>query len=425
MRKWIVAFTLTFIGVALSQTPAAMSLDDLVGLSLRNHPKLQQAEHAVEAARGKAVQARLYPNPTFMFTGDEIGDRTGPSGLLSPAITQEIVVPRKRSLEIAAACREIDRSTWLTAAQRMQSITLVRQAYFDLLATQARAELQDTLVKFAEQSVNKIDKLFAAGKVNKIDRLQLEVDLERYRAEADGAHLEKPAAFRRLAAVVGVPNLPMTAINGTIESPLPQYELEATKLIVVEAHPEILAAQIAVGKARLALERARVEPKPNFTVGTNYVWQGQNRSHDFGVSVAFPLAVWNRNQGNIMAARAMLGDAERDVCRVETELVDRLATAFRDYINARTKVERYRDAVIPRAKELYQLAAQAEIAGQLGSLEVLTAQRALAQTRVEYVKSLGEAWKAAAVIAGLTLEESWPNAPVQPPPLATNRDQRK
>ncbi len=425
MRGRLTLLGLVLAGVALGQSPAAMSLDDLVGLSLRNHPKLQQAEYAVEAARGKAVQARLYPNPTFVFTGDEIADKTGPSGILAPGLTQEIVVPRKRTLDIAAACRDIDRATWLVAAQRTASITAVRQAYFDLLAIQARADVQDALAAYAVESVSKAARLHAAGRISRVDVLQLEVDHERYRADAEAAHSETPAAFRRLAAAVGVTDLPQTAILGTLETALPQYDLETTRRFVVDVHPEMFAAQAAAERARLTLDRARVEPKPNVTVGSSYMWQGQNRSHDFGVSLEFPLPIRNRNEGNIMAARAMLGDAEREVCRVETDLVDRLATAFRDYSSASRKVSRYRDAVIPKAKELFQLAAQAEMAGQLDSLKVLEAQRSVAQARLEYVKSLGDAWKAAAAIAGLLLEESWPHSPVQPPPLATNGQKRQ
>ncbi len=425
MRGRLTLLGLVLAGMALGQSPAAMSLDDLVSLSLQRHPKLQQAEFAVEAARGKAAQARLYPNPLMTITGDEITDRTGPSGIWSPMVTQEIVVPRKRTLDIAAACRDIDRTTWLVAAQRTASITAVRQAYFDLLATQARAEVQDALLHFSEQSVVKVSKLHAEGKLSRVDMLQLEVDQERFRADADAAHAEVPSAFRRLAAAVGVTDLPQTTIVGSLEAPLPQYDLDITRRLVLEVHPEKFAAQVAADKARLALERARVEPKPNVTVGSGYIWQGQNRSHDFGVSVAFPLPTWNRNQGNIMAARATLGDAEREVCRVETDLVDRLATAYRDYSSASRKVGRYRDAVIPRARELFQLAAQAEMAGQLDSLKVLEAQRSVEQARLEYVKSLGDAWKAAAAIAGLLLEESWPHSTVQPPPLATNGQKRQ
>ena len=45
-------------------------------------------------------------------------------------------------------------------------------------------------------------------------------------------------------------------------------------------------------------------------------------------------------------------------------------------------------------------------------LRVIQAQRAVAEARLEYTRSLAEAWKAAAELSGLLLEESWPDPPL-------------
>src|SRR5262249_11209073 len=63
--------------------PAAreLRLEELTALALERNPRLARAGFAVEAARGRAVQAGLYPNPTLQVTGDELGDRTGTGGI--------------------------------------------------------------------------------------------------------------------------------------------------------------------------------------------------------------------------------------------------------------------------------------------------------------------------------------------------------
>ena len=43
----------------------AYTLDDLTRLGLARHPRLADAALAVEAARGQALQAGLYPNPVL------------------------------------------------------------------------------------------------------------------------------------------------------------------------------------------------------------------------------------------------------------------------------------------------------------------------------------------------------------------------
>src|SRR5262249_5161736 len=54
-------------------TPKSLSLDDLEQLALQRNPTLAQAALQVEASRGKAVQAGLYPNPTIGYEADLIG----------------------------------------------------------------------------------------------------------------------------------------------------------------------------------------------------------------------------------------------------------------------------------------------------------------------------------------------------------------
>ena len=184
-----------------------------------------------------------------------------------------------------------------------------------------------------------------------------------------------------------------------------------TAQIDIDAH----ADQIGIERAQLAVRRAQVEPYPNLTVNTGYTRQGQNRSNDWNLGVTMPVPVWNRNQGNIRAAQAQLGEAIQEVGRVENELTTKVAAAFGGYAAARKRAERYRDAILPRAKEAYTLSVRAYQGGQFEYLRVLQAQRAVAEARLEYLRSLGEAWRAASDIAGLMLEDQWPLVPQQPP----------
>lgn len=431
MRRWLVAlFGLGLAATGLTArapeiaTPP-LSLQDLTRICLERHPKLQQAELAVEIARGQAVQAGLYPNPVLTFTGDEFGDRTGPGGILTPMISQEFVTKRKLQLSRSAAQRGVDQAAWKVASQKFALLTSVRQAFFDLLTIQARLDVQTALVTLGEQSVSTSEKLEAARQASRIDVLQLTVDLERFRAEADALRGELPAAYRKLMAVAGAVDLPPAPIIGTLDAPLPGYDLNRIAELVAVVNPEIQVAQIGVDRSRLLLARAQAEPFPNVTFGAGYTRQNQNRSDDWSASVAMPIPTWNRNQGNIRSAQAQLNDAIQEIARVELELNERVASACREYIAARRRAERYRDTVLPRARELVQLTIKAQEAGQFETLKVLVAQRDLQQARLEYVKSLGDAWKAAAAIAGLTLEEPWPPTLAEPVPQPKPGGERK
>lgn len=97
---------------------------------------------------------------------------------------------------------------------------------------------------------------------------------------------------------------------------------------------------------------------------------------------------------------------------MENDHLSRLATAFGEYAAARQRINRYRDSILPDARELFRLAQEAFKGGQFEYLRVLQAQRAVAEADLEYVRALAEGWRAASEIAGLLLlEEYWPELP--------------
>ena len=73
---------------ASAAPPSGISLEELQSIAVANNPTLAQAAARVDAARGRWIQAGLYPNPSIGYMADEIG-MAGRAGAPSK--------PRKRS----------------------------------------------------------------------------------------------------------------------------------------------------------------------------------------------------------------------------------------------------------------------------------------------------------------------------------------
>lgn len=390
--------------------PAAADVDALVQAALGANPRLARANALVEAARGRVVQAGLRPNPVFGFTADELGDRTGPMGILSPQVSQEFVLGGKLTLGQAVAAKEVDRAALDALGERYAVAAAVRVAAYDLATLRQRAEVLTEVVGLAEKSVEQAQK---AEKVpnavlTRADVVPLELDLERFRAELDSVRQEIPAAERRLAAAVGDARAAVGPLAVDLAAPLPVYELDQARDAVMEYHPEVRSAAVAADRAQAAVRRAEAEQIPNVTGSVGYVRQNQNLSNDWSVGVSVPLVLWNRNQGNIRAARAEVAAAVLDVTRTQNALADRLATAHRTYAAAKARAERYKSAVIPKAEENLSFIRLQQERGVVEPLKVFIAQRGVVEARLEYNRAVGEAWRAAAEISGLLLEETWP-----------------
>jgi cobalt-zinc-cadmium efflux system outer membrane protein len=389
--------------------PAAVGLDDLVRLALDKNPALRHAGLDIDAARGRAVQAGLYPNLTVGVVGEEIGKQGGIYTL--PLITQEIVTGGKLRLSRAAAERQVDQAFLAQVQQRFTLFTAVRQGYFESLSIQRRIEVLEQLIRLADQAYEGAQKLLDAKQIAELDALPFQVERDRLRGELDAARRELAAARRRLAATVGVADLPPAPLLGSLEAPLPAYDFEQARAFVLEEHPEIRSARVGVTRAQLTLRREEAEPIPNVTVGAGYQRNFNDRENQARYEVNVPLPLFNRNQGNIQAARAELARAVQEVDRVQNDVVRRLAAAFGEYDAARERAERYRTSILPNARKAYRLALEAFRGGQFEYLRVIQAQRAAAEADLEYVRLLGEAWRAAGEISGLLLEECWPTPP--------------
>lgn len=391
-----------------------LSLDDFVQAAIAAHPRIVKATFAVDAAQGKFTQAGLYPNPVFAFTADELGDRTGPMGILTPQVSQEIVRGGKLKLSQAVAAKEIDQATLSVMTERYAVIGAVRSAFYEVYALQERRIILAEIVRINEESVAKLEPAVKAGVATPLDLVQLEIERETRKAELKALEGELPNAYRRLVALAGEPDLPLVTLAASFEMALPAYDADSTRAIVLQTHPEVRTARVGVEKAQAALRRAQVEPKPNLTLNSGYTRQNQNRSNDWQLGVSLPLPTWNKNQGNIHAAMAEIQMNHQDVRRVELEMAERVANTFRTYEGAKRRVEWYRTNILGRTNEALKLMTAARDAGQFNALQVLQAQKAVAEARLETNKSLAEAWKSAGELSALLLEEQWPPPAVGP-----------
>ena len=139
---------------------------------------------------------------------------------------------------------------------------------------------------------------------------------------------------------------------------------------------------------------------------------------EFFLEVGVPLPIFDRNVGNITTAEAQIRVAEGELRRTELSLRQRLAGALRTYRDALGTAEKYRGGMLAQAQQSYELyrARFGEMAAAYP--QVLIARRNLGQLRVDYVRSLVDAWQHAVLLEGLLLSgglEAPDAVPGEPP----------
>lgn len=382
-----------------SDAPAELTLADLEGIAFVYHPALAAATARIEMARGRQVQAGLWPNPVIGYHATEVG-KLGTAGQQGAFVRQQFITAGKQRLDVAIAAQETAEAHFRLQLQELRVLSDVRIRFYEALAAQRRVELTQKLAQIGEELVEATRKLLDARRGTENDRLQAEIQAEQAFILRDNARNEQTEAWRRLAAVVGAPALQVTPLEGSLDADLPAYQWDRCYALVLERNPALQAARTRVQRADLTLQRARRDPIPNVDLTVSHRYHNVTRDDVTNIQVGIPIPLFDKNQGNIRRAEAAWAAARNEVLRQELELQDRLAVAFRRYKNARQQVERYGKRILPRAQESLRLVRQGYRQGQVQYLTLLTAQQTYLQVSLAHLAALRAVRVAASRLEG-------------------------
>ncbi|MFM7070264.1 MAG: TolC family protein [Planctomycetota bacterium] len=378
----------------------ALMLAEAEQLALSQHPAIIEAQARIQAAQGQWLQAGLYPNPTVGYSGQQLGSR-GLAEQDGVVMQGELVLGGKLRLNRAVAEQQIVQAEMEFAGRQLRVLTNVRKSFYEVLVAQRRADLNDQLVTVGAKGLQAAETLFQAKEVGRADVLQARIEAQQSRILQFNARNRSAAAWRELAAAMGREDLGSRPVEGDVSDDGRDYEWEPMRQRLLGSSPELAVALANAQRAQAMLARARVEPIPNLTIQGIIQRDAAISSTDGAIQATMPIPVFNRNQGNIRAAEGEWIAAEQAVRRLELDLQSRLAPVYERYRNAKQQVERYREEILPNAKETLDLVQASYEAGESNYLALLTAQRTYFQTNLAYLDGLRELWSAIWEMEGL------------------------
>lgn len=394
----------------------ALSLEDVQGMALQQNPTLVQAAMHIRISRGEAIQAGLYPNPTVGYVADQIG-AAGKAGELQGAfIEQEIVTAGKLQLSRAKYLQGITQAEAHFEAQQYRVLSSVRKAFYRTLATKRQVSVRQDLLALAEDALKTTRGLLNVGQANRPDLLMAEVQVYRIRAELRAAERKNEGHWQELVAYVGMPQMPVTELDGKLEiNEAEILDRDAVLSNLLSRSPQLRAAWAEIERDRIAVQRERAEPIPNLNVRAETGYNFETDNAVAGLTLGIKLPLYNRNQGSILQARAELARAEAEIVRIDLSLRRRFGEAFGDYAAALAQAQSLQNEALPKSREAYEAYSDAFKNRRAAWPQVLVAQREFIQLSDEYLEILTELREAEADINGLFLGDGL-DQPIPPTP---------
>ncbi len=383
------------------------SLPSVEQTALANHPGLQELQEKIAALEGKWLQVGLRPNTHLGFSGQQLYSG-GQAEQIGMYVGQQIVRQSKLDWNRQIVCLELDVARQQLEIQRQRVLTDVRQNYYQVLVAQERVAILERLAEIATQAVTAAESLQRAGEGTQIDILRATVEQQATQVELANAQTTREARWSQLIAVVGIPHSPPVVLAADLTAATIEIEAATYWSQLQQQSPELLAVLAERERAQATWQRARVEAQPDVDVESVVQYDQSTGGANANLQVSMPIPWRDWNQGNIQQTRSEWMAAEQAVQRVELGLQQRLAVVFQDFENARQQIQAYRspEGMIANSQKSLQLIDAAYRAGEIGFLDLITAQKTNAQTNLLYLTSLERYWNAYWELEGMLLKGS-------------------
>src|SRR5471032_3020600 len=371
-------------GAAQAQT---LSLDAALQAAFANNPDLAAAQWEIDIAQGGRQQAGLIPNPVASWDAEDTRRNTRTTTI---KLSQTLELGGKRGARIDVAARAQDAAA-LTLEQRRNGLRAdVIDGYYGALRAQERLDLAQRSLALAERGLVVANGRVTAGKSSPVEATRAQVQLSEIRLEFNRAQMGLTDAYRRLAASTGAASTDFQAV-ATQAQAVPALPPTAQLLGRLEQTVELRLAelQIVQGEAALGLEKAQRIPDLDVSIGSQYDASVRERVNLVGVSIPIPL--FNRNQGNVLAA-SRRADQARDLRHaVELRLRTETRQALDLWQTADTEVRVFNQHILPAAQSAVDNATRGFEMGKFNFLDVLDAQRTLIAARTQYLVATAQA----------------------------------
>jgi len=378
----------------LAQTPTRITLDQAIQLALQHNHTLLAAQTTIQQNQAAEITANLRPNPTLFVDweylpifsrpqGQTIGQYLQSSTEGDIGLSYMVERGHKRARRLAAA-RDA------TAVTRSQVADNARGIAFQVGSLFVNAQLAESTLDLAErdlksfrQTVEISERQHKIGALSENDYLKITLQLVQFEGDVQQALLNKAQALSDLRQQLGYESVPAEYdVVGEFEYRPLLVTLEELQAKALQNRPDLHAAVLGVTAANSQYALAQANAKQDFTISGNY-------SHVNGIngatwSFSIPLAIFDRNQGNIAQTRIAIRQADQQQKAAQGQVLTDVRDAYEALQENGRIAHLYKSAYLDVAEKSRDISEYAYRRGAIALLDFLDAERNYRATQLSY-----------------------------------------
>jgi cobalt-zinc-cadmium efflux system outer membrane protein len=364
----------------------SLDLETARRIGLASRPAILAAQARLAAARGDRRQAGAYPyNPQVQVKAVSVLD-PGDWGALEAQLTQEVEWAGQWGARKAVA------SAGVTAAQdnaldaARTSLYAIDVAFYRAVAADRQLAVRERGLELSERLADAVQTQLHEGRTSVLEANLARIEAGRAYAAARTARRVYATAILELRRTLGLSAAqPLRLIGegdlGPDPAALDPDSLVATALA---ARPDLRGAEAAIERWRAQASLTGRSAIPNLRLSAVATRSGVGLPMHWGLQVALPVPLWNRNGGLRDAAHAQAAAAEAERADVELRIRTEVAAGLEAARAAREELEVFDAQVLRPARDNQRLLETAFAEGRFDLPTVLLLRTQLLDAEVGY-----------------------------------------
>jgi cobalt-zinc-cadmium efflux system outer membrane protein len=390
------AFFLLLSGATAGQTATLIDLDQAIDLALAHNHALLAQRTQINQDQALEITANLRPNPTLggdlqfipvfqpnNFSGDYLNDDLQFD--LGLGYLFERGRKRQRRLQAARDQTAVTRSQ-VSDAERTLAFN-VGQQFVSALLAESTLQFAEQDLKSFQQTVDVGDAQYKAGAISEGDYLKISLQLLQFQTDVSSARLARVQALISLRELLGNDAVPANfdVIGDLAYQPL-KAGVDDLQAKALSLRPDLRAAQLGVTAAQSQIALAKANGKQDVTGTADYTHTGGVNSASLFLSI--PLAIFNRNQGEIARTQYALTQAQETQLLASDTVLGDVSNAYEALKSNDEVVQLYISGYLKQAQDSRDISEYAYHRGAASLLDFLDAERSYRATQLAYRQAL-------------------------------------
>ena len=396
-----VAVLLVMPGPVVVSGSESLVLSVAISTALGQHPEIKALEWALKSEESRLTQAGLIPNPEVEMEVEDISSSGDESWMadatVSLLVTQPVELGGKRSKRQQGAELELKLAELELESLRLSVIHDVKTAFSDVLIAGEKMVLFQGFLETSRQLREAVSQRIQAGKVSPLEGLKTEVEFKLSEMDFENAKREYELTLRRLASAMGTSVVPAGPVTGDLDILAVLPPLERLEPLLA-THPDQQKRQVEGDVRDLQYRSEKAAGWPDLSVGAGFHHDRASGDNAYSVRLGIPVALFDRNQGNIRAATFQIKRWHEEARAAEMAAQMALHENYQALSISHARALILKTRIIPSAREALEAARDGYNQGKFGYLEVLDAQRTWFEVNADYLDTLAETIQAEAGI---------------------------